>query len=460
MLDKINFNKKILLVSANIYKVPYPVYPLGLAYISSFFKKKLPDYQIKMFDFNFDTIDSFKTMLESYEPRYIGISLRNVDNVNSLNQMNFIDKYKLIVETAKAYEKSIVVIGGAGYSIFPELLFKKLNPDFGIYGEGELSFKQLIDSIDGNSNFSLNEIPRLVFQENGVVKRNHSDQYFSELNLQIEDETIDYYWQNSGMLNIQTKRGCPYKCIYCSYPVIEGRKIRTLNHENIVTSLERLNKKQKINYVFFTDSVFNIKHDFNRELAERIIKSKLNIEWGAYFAPNILEEKDLALYKKSGLKHIEFGTESLSDTQLVNYGKSFTFNDIKRVSDLCNKLNVNFAHFLILGGYGETDDTLNESFENSKLINKSVFFPFVGMRIYPGTELRDKAIEDKVISPDDNLIEPKYYISNNFDNSTLKSRAYATGRKWVFPDEDLSKGMAYMRRKNVKGPLWEFLIKN
>ena len=74
--------------------------------------------------------------------------------------------------------------------------------------------------------------------------------------------------------------------------------------------------------------------------------------------------------------------------------------------------------FMILGGIGETDDTINETFENSKKIKHTVFFPFVGMRIYPNTILHQKAIEEGVVSKDDDLLEPRYYISKNVDLTT------------------------------------------
>ena len=187
------------------------------------------------------------------------------------------------------------------------------------------------------------------------------------------------------MLNIQTKRGCPYKCIYCTYPLIEGKKVRTLNTDKIVDTLTELYFGKNIDYVFFTDSVFNLKEEYNYELAEKIIESKVNIRWGAYFSPHNINKKLLNVLKRSGLTHIEFGTEALSDVQLGNYGKQFGVSDIIEISKTCNELEIDFAHFLILGGYGETEDSLNETFKNSKKINKTVFFPFIGMRIYPGT---------------------------------------------------------------------------
>ena len=459
MKRSINDDKKILLVSANQHQDPYPVYPLGLSYISAHLKESLPAYEIKIFDFNFKNLQEFEEELKQFNPRFVGVSLRNVDSVNSMNNISFINGYRLIIDKAKAYGKSITVIGGAGFSIFPELIYKKLMPDFGVYGEGEVSFKRLIETIDNGTN-DFKSIDSLLYNQKEATCFNKRNGYFKSPSILLDNPTIDYYWQQSGMLNIQTKRGCPYHCVYCTYPLIEGRTVRTLDPEKIVDSLAQLNQEKKINYVFFTDSVFNIKNNFNRELSEKLIQSGLKIRWGAYFAPtsNLVKE-DLSLYKRAGLTHVEFGTESLCDEQLVNYGKSFLFEDVLEKSNFCRELNIYYAHFLILGGYGETDETLNKSFANSKKIDRSVFFPFVGMRIYPGTKLQELAIKEGVIVAQDDLLEPKYYISNKIDIPSMKDRAEETGKAWVFPDKNFNKEITFLRERNKKGPLWEFIVK-
>ncbi len=81
--------------------------------------------------------------------------------------------------------------------------------------------------------------------------------------------------------------------------------------------------------------MFNIKNKFNRQLAEKIIQSGIKLQWGAYFTPADLTKEDLQLYKRSGLTHVEFGTESFCDEQLANYGKRFSFDDVLKVSDNC-----------------------------------------------------------------------------------------------------------------------------
>jgi radical SAM superfamily enzyme YgiQ (UPF0313 family) len=241
--------------------------------------------------------------------------------------------------------------------------------------------------------------------------------------------------------------------------LIEGHHVRTLDPGRIVNTLLNLYEKYQISYVFFTDSVFNISNKFNTELAQQMIASKLPMHWGAYFSPHNLTLEQLKLYAEAGLTHIEFGTESLSDATLRNYGKHFDVEEVIRVSAYCNQAGIYFCHFMIIGGYGETESTINESFENSKRIDNTVFFPFIGMRIYPGTELHKIALREGVVKETDSLLEPVYYIAPGINYDTLRERAARTGRRWVFPDEDVATVMNRMRRRKRKGSLWHHLKK-
>jgi radical SAM superfamily enzyme YgiQ (UPF0313 family) len=447
--------KKILFISANIHKVPYPVYPIGLSYITTYLQEKLPQYETKMVDLNFNSIEELKNITTEYNPKYIGVSFRNIDDVNSYNREEFVTHYKNVVDNIRTVSDAKIIVGGSGFSIFPELMFNRIDPDFGVYGEGEETMLRLINHLDNDEDYS--NLNRLIYKKDGQCIFNKTESYFSDLNLDFDKDLIDFYWEKSGMLNIQTKRGCPYHCIYCTYPLIEGSKVRTLNTDKIVETLKRLYYQKGIDYVFFTDSVFNINNPYNIELAEKIIASGIKIHWGGYFTFKNLDEDLLKLLKKSGLQHVEFGTEAISEKCLKTYGKNFTVNDVLEKSELCNKLDIPYAHFLITGGYGETDETVNETYENSKLIKNSVFFPFVGMRIYPGTILQQHAIKEGVIDKNDPLLEPKYYISKDVNYDTLKERARNTGKRWVFPDEDNSKIINKLRARNKKGPLWEYM---
>jgi len=448
-------SRKLLLVSANKLDNPYPVYPLAIAYLTTHLKSKLDNFEIHTFDFILNNEVDFVNTLRQLEPDYVGISIRNVDEGNRLANTKFIDGYDKIVNLVKSNTNSKLIIGGSGFSIFPEIFFNRFEPDFAVYGEGEKSTLRLLLALENNSDYE--HIEGLVFRKNGKIIVNPKSSGFDGICLNFDSELVEFYWKSSGMLNVQTKRGCPYNCIYCSYPLIEGKNVRTLDAEEIVNTLKELYHNKGIDYVFFTDSVFNIRNDFNIRLAEKIIDSGINLNWGAFFSPHNLDFELLKILKKSGLSHVEFGTESLSDKQLENYGKQFSVADVIKVSDYCLELRIFYAHYLIIGGYGETEETIEETIRNSVNIQRTVYFPYFGMRIYPGTKLHQLSIQDGIISEDDDLIIPKYYISNNFDVNKFKEKAIATGKRWLFPDEELSDIMLKIRAKERKGPLWEYL---
>ncbi|MBU0765078.1 MAG: radical SAM protein [Bacteroidetes bacterium] len=399
---------RLLFISANRNVEPYPVYPLGISYLTTYLYARLPETEIRIIDLNLESVDSLKKTLADYKPHYTGISLRNVDDANSAVQECYFEDYRELVDTVRKYTESVIIIGGAGFSIFPERFYRILSPDFGITGEGEESLLQLLRCLAGNRDFT--QIEGLVYSADGKIRINKRTRYLKELDLEFPDSLVAYYWVHGGMLNMQTKRGCPFHCVYCSYPVIEGHIVRTLDADKIVSTLRNLSERMNINYVFFTDSVFNICREYNRKLAEKIIEAGLSVKWGAYFSPHNLDMDTLKLLQDAGLRHIEFGTESIAEATLKSYRKPFSVDDILSASDNCNRLGIYYAHFLILAGLGETDETIDETFKNSKKINNSVFFPYIGMRIYPGTLLYEAAVKEGVISSDDDLLVPKYYI--------------------------------------------------
>lgn len=449
--------KKLLFVSANRYAIPYPVYPLGVSYLFTYLQNRLPHYDIRIFDFNNNTPESFREYLRDFQPDYTALSLRNIDDVNFYTQESFIHGYKEITDIVRDVVVTPLIIGGSAFSIYPVELFELLTPDYGIQGEGEESLYLLLKSLDGGK--ADLTVQGLVHRDNGRVLVNNRTTYLRTPDLSFDPNLIGFYWSKAGMVNVQTKRGCPYNCIYCTYPLIEGHHVRTLDPDSIIHTLAELKEKHNVDYLFFTDSVFNISNPFNEILARKLIDSKLSFKWGAYFSPHNLTLDQLKLYAEAGLTHIEFGTESLSDTTLHNYGKHFTVDEVVRISDYSNKAGIYFCHFMIIGGYGETEETIRESFENSKRIENTVFFPFIGMRIYPGTELHRRALAEGYLHADENLLEPVYYIASDIQYETLKERAEQTGRRWVFPDEDVATVMNRMRKRNRKGSLWHHLKK-
>jgi len=172
-----------------------------------------------------------------------------------------------------------------------------------------------------------------------------------------------------------------------------------MDPEAIAGNILRAKRDYGISYLFFTDSVFNISPEYNVRLAETLIRRRTDIRWGAYFSPRGIDAEQMRLFRASGLTHIEFGTESFCDRTLEAYGKHFTFGDVVRASRLALDEGVYYAHFLILGGYGDTRENVRETIENSRRMEYTVMFPYAGMRIYPHTRLAELAGEGALTTP-------------------------------------------------------------
>ncbi len=163
------------------------------------------------------------------------------------------------------------------------------------------------------------------------------------------------------------------------------------------------------------------------------------------------------------MTHVEFGTESLCDTQLKRYGKPFYGEDVVAAQESSRRVGVYIAHYLLLGGPGEDARTLEETMNRMEELGKAVFFIFCGMRIFPHTPLCDLALKEGQIVPDQDLLDPIFYRSRGIEAKEIISgvQKQARGRmNWVYGDggEKSEKIVARMHARGYPGPLWELLL--
>jgi radical SAM superfamily enzyme YgiQ (UPF0313 family) len=186
---------------------------------------------------------------------------------------------------------------------------------------------------------------------------------------------LDFYLKKGGMLNLQTKRGCPYKCIYCTYPHIEGKKLRFIPPEEAAVNALRL-QEAGAKYLFITDSVFNADYSHSMQVACAFKDAGISIPWGAFFAPTVPPEEYFRVLADAGLSHVEFGTEALSDRVLKSYGKSFRVSQVLKAHKAAVQSGLHVAHYLLLGGPGEDEESLDETLSQIEDLDKAVFFFF------------------------------------------------------------------------------------
>ncbi|MCK5164314.1 MAG: cobalamin-dependent protein [Desulfobacula sp.] len=446
---------RVLLISSNTTKEPMPVYPLGMALIASSLKQD--GHEVKQLDLLFNLENnplSVGRSISQFNPDFIGVSIRNIDTVDSLSPRNtwYLADIKHLVEHIKEACQKPIILGGPAFSIMPEQILEFLGADFGIVGEGEISFNKLIHDLSNNIKTKKIRYP--------IGTPINQKQFFSPL---YEKNMVNYYFDESGMLNYQTKRGCPHGCNYCSYPLIEGKKFRYQSPEFVVDNLIRLKKTFNIDTLFFTDSIFNDRQGHYLKIAELMIKKRCGIRWAAYFRPENITQNELKLLKDAGLYAMEVGSDAACDTTLSGIKKSFKFDDIFTFNENCIKAQIPCAHFFMFGGPQETQTTVKEGLKNIERLEKCAVFVFSGIRILPKTGLSKIAVDQGIISSNNSLLKPCYYVSplidKNWMDITIKE-AFHRRKDRVFPPEEGLMRMRALKVFGFKGLLWDMLIKH
>ncbi|PIU19621.1 MAG: hypothetical protein COT18_06580 [Elusimicrobia bacterium CG08_land_8_20_14_0_20_59_10] len=451
--------KKVLLVSANTEVSPYPAYPAALPRLAAALATR--GFQVTQYDMLTGSLEELDKKIRSEKPFLIGVSLRNIDNTDSCTQRSYIDGYSALVSAIRAASCAPIVLGGSGFSIFPEELVARLGADYGIAGRGEEALCELADAVAlGKATTALG----YIYSKKRPARPGAARPPVSLHGAEHEKDMLGYYWREAGMIGVQTKTGCPLNCVYCTYPLIDGRAAYSFKTEAVADEVVRLHKAAGVDYVFFSDSVFNMDRAGEMELAEALIKRGSPVKWGAFFSPRGIDGEYLDALKRSGLTHIEFGSDSFSDPVLEAYGKGFRYADISKAGAEVFKAGIPAAHYLIFGGPGETAATVKETLARTREQKLCVLFAAFGMRVFPGTPLARLAAAETGAGTGAYGLEPAFYFAPGFDSASLEklvNQEAAGAGNWLLPrdyDRNL-KLMGRLRARGKSGPLWEYLCR-
>lgn len=449
---------KVLLISPNVESLPDPVFPIGLAYISAALKKNRTQYQVLDLCFSEDYDAAIVSAITSFRPDIIGLSLRNFDNVSYPNYISYLPFYRQVVQTIKSKSRARIVLGGSGFALMPDAILKYLGADFGIVGEGEISFVNLINQLEGKKDIPLTFRPGLISAQPEIIE--NFDASFIPYRLDFDNKA---YLKWGGMGNIQTKRGCPFKCIYCTYPIIEGKNVR-LRHPGLVCDEIESMMEYGTDNLFFVDNAFNYPVDHAEAICREMISRNLPVKWSCYANPGFVTPKLIELMLAAGCTGMEFGTDAANQNMLVNLGKNFTVNNLRNASTVCRRAGMSFCHSLLLGGPGETMETVYKTLDAVLDISPTATICMIGIRVFPKTRLSVIAMEEQTISPKQDFLKPVFYLSPAIENEILPfiEAVARENSTWIFPglniniNKELQKKM---RRFGIKGPLWEYMKK-
>ena len=431
---------RVLLVSANRTHFPEPVFPLGITYVASALIREGASVRIFDAGLHLFPLRALSGEIMSFRPQAIGLSLRNIDNATYPCTEYYVPEYLRVVRAIRARSNAPIFLGGSAFSIFPKELMALLCADAGAGGDGEDVIIRLCRGERGS--FLSAELPDL-----GVVEF---------------PRTIDSLFpsfRRYRTIGIQSARGCPHRCIYCTYPILEGSRVRTRLADAVVDEIDFLYRKHGRRDFFFVNSSFNANETHMAGICEALIRKALPVRFSCYLEPKMSDRSLFRLLAEAGCIAVDFGTDSCSETVLRALGKGFTVEDIKNASEGCKRAGIDFCHSLLFGGPGETAMTVKETVRNMDSIRPKAAVAMTGIRVYPKTEIEAIARKEGILSSGDSLLWPRFYFPTGYAGPILAEviGASAARRNWFLPGRQFwsaAIGPYLLRLLHRKGPLW------
>lgn len=404
---------KVLLISANTEQINMPTIPLGLMLVAEASERSGHDVEFLDLMFKEDPQVSLRNRIDGFNPEIIGVSVRNIDDQSLENPQFLLKKVLPIIEWCREASPAPIILGGAGYSIFPDEALEYLGADMGVQGEGEATFSALLERLAKREDPTT--LPGVYIRGR---KSRLEQKFFATLNTlpfpeynawaDTDPNSVDTW------IPIESRRGCPNLCSYCSTSRIQGHTIRTRSPFLVSRYIKRLTLKGFKKF-YIVDNSFNIPESQGLELCNSISDLKLDIKWKAILYPHGVTEKLITSMKQAGCVEVALGFESGCERILKEMNKHFIPEEVRRTCRILEDNGIRRIGFLLLGGPSETQESVEESLEFANSLNLDGLRTTVGIRIYPGTMLAKRALAEGIIKSEDELLMPQFYLAPDLD---------------------------------------------
>ncbi|NQT81072.1 MAG: cobalamin B12-binding domain-containing protein [Candidatus Aminicenantes bacterium] len=357
--------------------------PLGLLYIAGYLEK-YTNHNITVIDSQVEKLDyrSLETRINSVKPDVVGLTTM------TLTLIDVIKTIKII----KNINKNIkIALGGSHAHLFPEETINLNNVDYLVLGEGEKTFKELLEKMDDKS--ALINVQGLVFKNNNKIVntgirpliRNLDEIPFPARRMVPYKKYNSLLTKGNIVTTMFTSRGCPFKCSFCDRSHL-GKIFRARSAENVVDELEECTNLGIYEFLFYDDT-FAIDSKRVKEICDEITKRKLDIGWDIRTRVDTVDEEMIKNLKKAGCQGIHYGIEAGNEKILKILNKDISLDQAKYVFDLTKKYRIPILAYFMIGNPTETIDDIYTTFKAMRMLNPdyvhlTILTPFPGTKIY------------------------------------------------------------------------------
>ncbi len=447
----------ILLVNTN--RIQPPIAPVGLEHVASDLLAAGEAVEILDLGLADDWRRAVRAGLAGREPEIVGLTFRNADDSFWPSATWFVPLLLDIVLELRKYTRAPFVLGGAGFSLFPEDTIAYTGVEYGIAGDGEGAFTALLGVIraaGGRPGYdALAGVPGLVWRDGRRYGRS-APHWPAYAETPVRRELVDNaaYLRLGAQIGIETKRGCPRRCVFCADGLAKGDASRLRPPGRVANEAASL-LALGVDVLHLCDAEFNqpLGHALAvcEALAARGLGEKLR--WYAYLSVTPFPAELAQAMRRAGCVGINFTGLSGCDTVLAELGQPHRMADLAAAVATCRAAGIASMVDLMIGGPGETPATVAEGLEAVKLAGPDCAGAAIGIRLYPGLPLAAQMAREQPLGghpgilrryegPVD-LFKPTFYVSPALGPrpAALVRKAIA-GDQRFFPPSDLREAYA------------------
>lgn len=381
---------KVLLINPPANS-PYPVMPLGLAYLAAVLETH--NIQIEVIDAWAEgfAIETIGKEVAKRDPQVVGITMLTAIYEMAMKTVNVV----------RQNSDAQIIVGGPHPSALPEqCLQQNPNIDFCVIGEGERTLVELVGALSKkHSDFS--NIKGLAYQNNNKVVNTGYADYIKNLDelpfparhlfpLRKYKTHLPYGRKNPYMTLI-TSRGCPYRCTYCSKAVF-GNKYRAASPYMVVDEIKHIVEEYGVREIHFYDDDLTINMRRAEAICDEIIRQKIRVDWSCTTRVDHVDENLIRKMKRAGCWLISYGVESGNADVLKMAKKGCTLEQVREAFKLTKKFKIRTLGFFMFGLPGETDETTRETIDFSLELDPDLA-SWAVVTLLPGSKLYDTTIK-------------------------------------------------------------------
>lgn len=376
--------------------------PLGLLYLGTVLQES--GHHVKIID-NAKARSSVERVAEQVKkenPEVVGVSVLTPTFRHAIK----------ITKAIKEKNSAIKTVFGNYHATFEyERLLKNYRiVDCVVLGEGERTFLELVDVIEGGG--KMKNVKGIAYRQGKRVIKTPPRPLIQELDeLNFPDRKLlefEYHSELVGLIGsagkfttLLTSRGCPYACKYCACSAFSSRKIRFRSPENVAAEMELLYSEGYDEVGFVDDNLFQSKKRVEK-ICDLLISRKIRLDMWAEGRTDLASKEILTKLSRAGCKTVYFGMESGSQKVLDYYGKNITPEINKKAVSNSKEAGIeNVIGSFVVGAPIETREDIKKTFDFAMGLYGMDFPQMNILNLSPGMELWDIAIKSGCLVEDE-----------------------------------------------------------